>query len=296
MKRFRILTALLGASLGLGTMAAHAACGGDVACTVSGENGGTYHYALPPSREGPLRAFVFFHGHNGSAKGVMRNKGLARALHEQGYVLVAPDGPDFTFRGRTVQGWAARKEPGEPRGGRNDIRFVERVLEDLATKVKLVPASTVLSGFSSGGSMAWYMGCYSQIPVAGVIAVAGGLRRPLPLEQRRKEDGSAIIKCPSPPRPMVHIHGWNDRQVPLEGRGIRAWHQGDVFEGLAVQRATNQCGSRPTAVESEGRLWCRSWTGCGTKADIHMCLHGGGHGMPNGWLDTGLSLLGLKKG
>lgn len=293
MVRFRFFLMFLGL-LGL-TNPACANCGGAVACIVGGVDGGTYHYSAPPKAAGPLRAFVFFHGHNGSAKGVMRNTGLARALHAQGYVLVAPDGPEFTFRGRTVQGWAARKEPGAHRGGRDDVRFVERVLEDLAGKVDLEPGSTVLSGFSSGGSMAWFMGCYSRQDFAGIIAVAGGLRRPLPPQEGRREDGSAIMKCPSPPRPMVHIHGWNDRQVPLEGRGIRSWHQGDVFEGLAVQRATNQCGSRPTKVESEGPLWCRSWTGCGTGADIHMCLHGGGHGMPPGWLDTGLSLLGLHK-
>lgn len=270
-------------------------CGVKVPCEIGGKDGGTYHFSAPAQSDKALRPFVFFHGHNGSAKGVMRNKGLARALHAKGYVLVAPDGPEFTFRGRTTQGWAARKEGGAPRGGRDDIRFVERVLEDLATRLKLQPGSTMLSGFSSGGSMAWYMGCYSQIPVAGVIAVAGGLRRPLPAVSAKREDGSSVIKCPSPPRNMVHIHGWNDRQVPLEGRGIRAWHQGDVFESLSVQRATNQCGSRPTTVESKGPAWCRSWTGCDSGADVHMCLHGGGHGMPKGWLDQGFSLLGLPK-
>ena len=273
-------------------------CGRTIACEISGPDGGTYYVGDPAaantSGEG-LKPFVFFHGHNGSGAAIMRNKRLTRMLEEAGYLLVAPDGPQFTFNGRTTRGWAARPEGENPRGQRDDIKFVERVLADLSKKFDVDLERTLVSGFSSGGSMAWYFSCYSSAPLEGVVAVAGGLRRPLPEGGTRQGDGSLAKTCPGGPRMLVHIHGFSDRQVPLEGRGIRSWHQGDVFEGLAVQRHTNQCQSRPDKVSVQGAYWCRQWTRCGSKTPIRFCLHQGGHGFPKNWLTQSLDWLSQHK-
>jgi polyhydroxybutyrate depolymerase len=271
-------------------------CGQSVACEVAGADGGTYYVAPPPQWTGKERLplFVFFHGHNGSGAGVIRNRGLVRALNRQGFIVVAPDGPQFTFNDRTTRGWAARPEGEDPRGQRDDIKFVEQVLQDAALRFAVDLEKTVISGFSSGGSMAWYFSCYSSVPLAGVVAVAGGLRRPLPLsvDGGTQKGESVATTCPGGPRKLIHIHGFTDRQVPLEGRGIRSWHQGDVFEGLSVQRQTNQCGSRPDKVAAKGPYWCREWNRCTSEQPIRLCLHAGGHSMPKNWLTESLGWLG----
>jgi polyhydroxybutyrate depolymerase len=125
-------------------------------CSLAGPDGGTYYLAFPANWDGkePLKPFVFFHGHNGSGAGEIRNRTLVQGVTTRGYLMISPDGPLFDFRGRSVRGWAARPEGANPRGKRNDIRFVERVLADVATRVPVVPNDTVVSGFSSGGSMA----------------------------------------------------------------------------------------------------------------------------------------------
>ncbi len=276
-----------------GVVQATDGCGQKAPCTIEGPDGGTYHVSTPAAQNSPkpLKAFIFFHGHNGSGAGIMRNARMKKTLQEAGYLLVAPDGPQFTSNGRTTRGWAARPEGENPRGQRDDIKFVENVLTDLAQKYPLDLTRTVVSGFSSGGSMAWYFSCYSKMPLAGVVAVAGGLRRPLPDGGEIQGDRSLAKKCPGGPRKVVHIHGFSDRQVPLEGRGIRSWHQGDVFEGLSVQRHTNQCGSRPDRVSAKGAFWCREWTRCQSQTPIRFCLHAGGHGMPKNWLGEGLTWL-----
>ncbi len=269
-------------------------CSDQSACSVLGADKGTYHLVFPDDWDGQkkLKPFVFFHGHNGSGAGVTKSRRMIRTLGKKGYLLVAPDGPKFNFGGRTSQGWAARMEGANPRGNRDDVAFVEAVLKDAAGRVPLELNETVVAGFSSGGSMAWYFACYSQQKVRAVVAIAGGLRRPLPGEGVLQDDGSVTKKCPGGPRKVLHIHGFTDLQVPLEGRGIRAWHQGDVFEGLAVQRHTNQCGSRPNKVEAEGRFWCREWTKCRSGVPIRFCLHPGGHGLPKGWLKQGFEWVG----
>lgn len=272
---------------------AEGSCGLDRACEVGGLDGGTYYLGFPADwdKTTPLIPFVFFHGHNGSGKRVIKNKGMVSSLTKRGYLVIAPDGPLFKFSGRSTRGWAARPEGEAPRGNRDDIAFVENVLADVGKQFPVRLKDTIVSGFSSGGSMAWYFSCYSKLPLAGIVAVAGGLRRPLPEGGLKQADGSIATKCQGGPRNVIHIHGFADRQVPLEGRGIRAWHQGDVFEGLSVQRHTNQCGSRPDAVESKGDYWCRTWTSCDSGQPIRFCLHAGGHGMPKGWLDQGLKWL-----
>jgi polyhydroxybutyrate depolymerase len=260
-------------------------CGPGAPCTIGGVDPGTYYLAFPDNWDGktPLKPFVFFHGHSGSGSGEIKNNGLVKPLTKEGYVFVAPDGAMIAFRNRNVRSWAAYPENGQPRSGRNDISFVEKVLEDVARRVSLVPGSTLVSGFSSGGSMAWFFSCYSKITLAGVIPIAGGLRRPLPPGGKNQADGSIATTCPGGPRKLVHVHGFIDRQVPLEGRRIRNWHQGDVFEGLAIQRNTNLCESRPDSAEAKGPVWCRTWSSCKTAIPMRFCLHAGGHWVPKGW-------------
>ena len=209
--------------------------------------------------------------------------------------MVAPDGPEFAFAGRTTRGWAARPEGEDPRGNRDDILFVEKLLIDVADRFDIDVGQTVVSGFSSGGSMAWYFSCYSKMPLVGVVAVAGGLRRPLPVTGGEAPDEMSERVCPGGARNLIHIHGFSDRQVPLEGRAIRSWHQGDVFESLAIQRNTNQCVSRPDKIELADGYWCREWSKCASLKGLRLCLHAGGHGMPKNWLAQGLDWLGKAR-
>lgn len=275
-------TLVISLAWGGGILAEENICATPTPCKVSGPDGGTYYLQTPKGWDGKttLKPFVFFHGHSGSGAGVVKNRRLVKAIGTQGYVLVAPDGPIFKFGNRKVRGWAARRTIKPTNRERNDIKFVEKMLADMSQRLPVDLKQTVVSGFSSGASMAWYFGCYSKAPLAGVVAVAGGLRRPLP-----DIVGSLSPVCPGGPRRVLHIHGFGDMQVPLEGRAIRAWHQGDIFEGLDVQRNTNRCGSRPDKIEIGTRLWCRQWTKCESGKPIRLCLHKGGHSLPKGWLD-----------
>lgn len=291
-----VLGAMLAANNVPAANAVEMPCGLSSPCRIDGADAGTYLLAFPDNWDGkrPLKPFVFFHGHDGSGAGEIKNRLLVTTLTKHDYLFVAPDGPMFNFRGTDRRGWAARPEADKPRGNRDDIKFVEAVLADVSKRVPVNAQDTVVSGFSSGGSMAWYFSCYSKLPLAGVVAIAGGLRRPLPNGGVKQGDGSIATKCPAGPRAMLHIHGFSDRQVPLEGRGIRAWHQGDVFEGLSVQRITNQCNSRPDTMSAKGEFWCRTWSTCQSGKPVRFCLHAGGHGFPKGTMQLGLDFMATK--
>ena len=252
-------------------------CPDDGGCGVQGNAPGTYHIAVPdgwtaPGSGSSQKTLIFYHGHGGSGAGLLRNKGLIDQFTGNGYVVIAPDATEIP--GRTVRGWPARPDVV---GARDDIAFSEAMIADAKQRLGIATLDILMGGFSAGGSMAWQFACYSGEPITAVVSIAGGLRDPIPTET-----------CPAGPRKLLQIHGFTDNQVPLEGRGIGDWHQGDVFAGLGVLRATNACRSNPDALEADGAYWCRDWTSCDSGQPIRMCLHAGGHSLPKGWVDQAI--------
>lgn len=235
---------------------------------------GEYHLAFPDrwDEASALPAILFFHGHGSSGNNIIKAKGLRSTFTDAGYLLIAPTGRGWP--GHKARGWAARADV---KGNRDNIAFTHDVLDDVARRIPLDRQRIFVSGFSSGGSLAWYLACYAGDRFAGFASIAGALRRPIPDHQ-----------CPSKPFRMIHLHGFEDRQVPLEGRWIRDWHQGDVFESLALLRTTNQCRSNPIRFETAGIYHCRIWDDCDSEQAVKFCLHAGGHGLPRGWAEQAL--------
>lgn len=265
----RWLISLAAVLAGVPPVAAEMPCDAAAPCAI---DGGDYFLSFPADWDGeaPLPALLFYHGHRSSGLSVIDSAGMRSAFSDRGWLLIAPNG---AARSDGVRAWPARPLP-EGDGRRDDIAFTLAVIEDVARRVPLDDDRLFAGGFSAGGSMAYMLACYAGERFAGFISVAGALRRPVP-------DGP----CPAGPARMLQIHGFSDSQVPLEGRGIGDWHQGDVFESLAILRETNRCRSNPTAIDLGGKFWCRSWDECDSGASIRFCLHDGGHGLPRGWSD-----------
>ncbi len=244
---------------------AQAPCGRDAACEIEG---GSYHMMAPPDWDGatPLPALVFFHGHNSRGATVFRSGGLKADFVEQGYLLIAPNGQVVSPSG--TRAWPAR--PGYD--GRDDVAFTLAVLEDAGTKMPIDMDRVYASGFSAGGSMAWMMGCYAAENFGAVVSVSGALRRPIP-----------EAACPGGPFNLLQVHGFADGQVPFEGRAIRDWHQGDLFEALGLLRKTNACRSNPDEITIGEQFRCREWSASCEDGAITFCEHDGGHGLPRGW-------------
>ena len=125
--------------------------------------------------------------------------------------------------------------------------------------------------------MVWFAACHMGDQFGGFVPVAGALRHP-----------RAGSECVGGPVRLMHIHGFTDKQVPIEGRRIRDWHQGDVYESMSLIRNVNSCRTNPDEFEMGKSYRCRIWTSCDSGKDLRLCLHDGGHGMPKGWIDLAL--------
>ena len=266
MRFFQAAAFILG--LGLSQISAQA-CGADPEdlCQVAT---GQYRVALPEG-EGPHKAMIWLHGWGGSANGVMRNTGMVRNLSARGYALIAPDGVITSARYKN-KNWAVNDGRVY---ARDDVHFLEQIVEDAVARHGIDRERIVLGGFSRGGSMVWDVACRAPGLARGYAPVAGAFWEPM-------WDG-----CEGPVD-LFHTHGWTDRTVPLEGRplGGGTMTQGDVFQSLYILRATNGCGNRQPeeAPLSEAKdRWFRTWSDCG-GGRIDLMLHPGGHGIPKGWL------------
>lgn len=235
------------------------ACGADTDCKV---DGGTYRIDVSGLPDGtpPAGAVMFFHGWQGTAAGVMRNRRMIDALARRGLAVIAPQG--------VGKSWSF---PGSPSQDRDDFSFVAAVLSDAESRFEIPEGKTVASGFSLGGSMVWYLACQMSGSFAGFAPVAGAFWEPLP---ESCSDGDPV---------MVHIHGTSDRTVPMAGRPIGDhWHQGDVYRSFETLTAAADCPV-PSVVPEDDGLTCKMVSPCGGRL-VELCLHKGGHSLRSEWV------------
>ncbi|MGB7242267.1 MAG: alpha/beta fold hydrolase [Sulfitobacter sp.] len=242
-----------------GTVAAQD-CGPAAPCAI---DGGSYHLALPAG-EGPHPVLIWYHGHRGNGASIHRGGGLRRDFLEQGYAILAPNG----YR----RGDGPRSYPARAGAPRDDVAFTFAALADAGSRAAFDLDRVYAGGFSAGGSMAWLLACEAGGRLAGMVSVAGALRRPNPTEC----SGLAGLR-------VLQIHGFADGQVPFEGRGIRNWHQGSVWETLERARAANGCRSNPDEIEIGKDFRSRVWDTSCSGAPVRLDVHDGGHGLPQGW-------------
>ena len=244
----------------LATSATAQDCGPDAPCEIEG---GSYHLRLPEG-EGPHPVLIWFHGHRGNGASIHRAGGLERDFLENGYALLAPNGSE---RSDGVRSYPARA--GSPR---DDVAFAFVALAAAAARGALDTGRVYAGGFSAGGSMAWLLACEAGERLAGMVSVAGALRRPNPTECVGLEG-----------LPVMQVHGFGDGQVPFEGRAIRDWHQGSMWASLARARARNGCRTNPDVIEIGEAFRTRLWDASCAGAPVRLDLHDGGHGLPQGW-------------
>ncbi len=256
MIRFLAMTLLVWTSLP--AMAQN--CGPDSPCEIEG---GSYHLRLPEG-DGPHPVLIWYHGHRGNGASIHRSGGLERDFLDHGYAVLAPNG----YRsGDGPQSYPARE--GAPR---EDVAFTFAALDAAGARANLDLDRVFVGGFSAGGSMAWLLACEAGDRLSGMVSVAGALRRPNPTSCEGLEG-----------LPVMQIHGFGDAQVPFEGRGIRDWHQGSVWDILDRAREANGCRSNPDKIEVGPNLRTRVWDTSCTGAPVRLDVHDGGHGLPNGW-------------
>lgn len=273
--RTRIAGTILSALLGSAVARAGDACGGaQTPCAVPL---GIYHAAMPEERrDSPApalrHAVLFFHGAGGSGASILERTSLLRSFTNAGYVVLGLNGlmrPGNAFG----TGWSFRPEsPAQ----RDELAFAHQVLDDAEKRFRIDRERVLVSGFSIGAALVWYLACKEPKLGAAYAPIAGGFWRPLP------------ASCAGPVD-LLQSHGWRGRTVPLEGRPLRGGElmQGDIFEGLQLWRKVDGCTAvRPDTFETGAVFWRRSWTNCESGRELSLALHPFDHDeVPKEWAE-----------
>ncbi|WP_261385892.1 alpha/beta hydrolase family esterase [Tateyamaria omphalii] len=237
------------------------ACGPDTECVL-----GDRHYliAMPEGHDGatPVGAIVFAHGYRGSARGTMRNMNMRRMVSDMGLALVAVKsaGDDWDI-------------PGTPSNmdstGAAEMAYFDDVVADITARFGVDPDRIMMSGFSAGGMVTWELACTRPHLFAGFAPVAGTFWQGPP------------ESCAAPAS-VIHIHGTEDRTVPLAGRPIRDTKQGDMAEVLAMYRDQGGFGPVQHADVMDDLACQRQDNAAGDV--LEFCTFPGGHSFRRGFL------------
>lgn len=230
------------------------ACGPDSDCVLGDRH---YRIAMPEGHDGAtaVPAIVFSHGYRGSAQGVMRNGSLRRTVSDLGAALIAVKSKD--------DDWVI---PNAPRhmdtDGAIEFAYFDAVLEDAAAHFNIDESRIMATGFSAGGMMVWNLACARSDRFAAFAPISGTFWLKPPEE------------CSGPVANVIHIHGDNDKTVPLKGRRIQQTKQGEVQDALDMYIAYGRFG--PASPTTHDTLRCQERRN--DNADIlDFCLFEGGH-------------------
>ena len=259
---------------------AEQACGlGDNECKIEL---GEYNIELPPRADVSIKlpAMIYFHGAGGTGQRSLKNREMVETFLKRGYAVIAPSGlkrPNSRFG----PGWSFHPER---KKRRDELAFTKAVLNDASSKFNIDRSRILMTGFSIGGSLTWYLACQDPKVAKAFAPVAGAFWRPHPISQ----------DCNGPVK-LLHTHGWFDGTVPLEGRPIGPVDnpriiQGDVFYGLQLMREVNGCkGLKADKFDTSGKFWKRWWTKCEPDSALQFNLFQGGHSVPKGWAEEAIN-------
>lgn len=130
-----------------------------------------YFLERVPKGEGPFPLLVGFHGYAEAAEDSMRQ--LVQIPGSDRWLLCAVQGLSAFYNRRTgtvVASWMTRFEREEAIAG--NLRFVDRVLDDLAARHPLAEVRVAL-GFSQGVAMAYRAAAFCRSGMSGLVALAG---------------------------------------------------------------------------------------------------------------------------
>jgi polyhydroxybutyrate depolymerase len=195
------------------------------------------------SKGGKAPLVLSFHGHGDNVQN-FQHTDMHRAWPEA--VVVYFQG--LPSRRDGLSGWQVEKNQDEDR----DLKLVDAALASLREKFKVDDARIYSTGFSNGAGFTYLLWAERPDVFAAFAPVAGRFRPSV---------------RPSQPRPILHIAGRRDRQIPFADQ--EAAIETDVrVDGVGGRSAP--CGEGCTIY------------GEGSKAPVMTWIHQGGHDYPQG--------------
>lgn len=196
----------------------------------------------------PTPVVFVFHGHGGTARGVMRSFPMAEQWPEA--IAVAMQGLPTPGRLTDPEGKKNGWQHSAGDQGDRDLKFFDAVLERLRQEYKIDAHRIYSTGHSNGGGFTYLLWAQRGDVLAAVAPCASAVLKDL--DQYK-------------PKPAMHIAGKADPLVKFE------WQE----QTIANFRKVNQCAPEGTAWAADCTLYPS-----GVGAPFVAYIHDGGHVVP----------------
>jgi len=236
----------------------------------------SYLVHVPPGYDPntPTPVVLALHGMADNARRMGSFCGLSEKADTAGFIAVYPDGLGLggllrTWSAGGLRGRWAQRRP-------DDVGFIAKLLDDLATVVTVDPKRVYATGMSNGAFMCHRLAAELSDRIAAIASVAGTM---------------AIESCkPARAVPVMHFHGTADRSVPYTGPGDRTPKfvtYRSVEETVRIWREVNGCPAMPAITQlpdkiDDGTTVMQRTYGPGTDGAevVLLVIKGGGHTWP----------------
>jgi polyhydroxybutyrate depolymerase len=219
----------------------------------------SYLLHIPPGLDNdqPAAVVIVFHGFGSDPKFMQAMTGFNDTSDTNGFLVAYPSGIGRSWNAGRCCGTAQTQNIDEP-------AFVQAMLEDIATIVRVDPKRVYATGFSNGGMLSYRLGCEMSGTFAA-IAPVGGAMTYSPCE-------------PQEPVSVFHVHAMNDADVRYEGGGFPS-----VEEGLKTWVSINECTDpAQTEEQLDGQLTHTTYASCRNDTAIELyAFKTGGHAWPS---------------
>jgi polyhydroxybutyrate depolymerase len=236
-----------------------------------------YWVYLPDRHQGPnlLPVVLVLHGEGMDGESMARLGNLNEKADEAGFLVVYPNGTGQKDKKLT---WNAGRCCGSAQyNNREDVAFIENVLNDVENLYPVDRSRVYATGLSNGAMMVYRLAAEIPYRIAAVAAVAGSL-----------EVGSSAIKWPVP---VLHFHGTQDEFVHFgDGHGPRSKTRISINSAMDTIRTwvwINGANIKPETAElpdqaDDGTKVVRyTYRAPKTGADVILYkIQGGGHTWP----------------
>lgn len=245
----------------------------------------TYILHVPSAFSEPLPLIVVLHGTYGTGRKMQIGLGIDPYADQRGFYVAYPNAYQKPGERETARWNDGRGTLESSLEGIDDVKFITRMIEDIADKVPLDKSQVFVTGASNGGMMTYRLGCETGGVFAGIAPVIGNIPQPI------------FDSCnPSAPLNVLAINGDSDPFVPFAGGEVCGNTPSRLCEGgwvksqaesLAKFAAANGCdltpqsAALPVLVDDGTSIEEQTYANCASKAQVtSYIVHNGGHTWP----------------
>lgn len=243
-----------------------------------------YIVHVPPGYDGKnaLPVVIMFHGGGGKARGAMSETGWSAKADRENFLAVYPEGvardparhASFARNPQTWNDGSTRMALAAVQKNIDDVGFVNAMLDDLSTRLRVDPRRLYATGFSNGASMAFRTGRELAARLAAIAPVAGSdwLDQP----------------APARPIPLLYITGTQDPLNPIDGGPIHigaksAGTKPPVREFIEKWVRMLGCAPQPHVIYDRDGVRGAAYRDCRDHAEVvFYTVAGMGHFWPGG--------------